>query len=74
MLKAPPSVAAVAPSAEATLKLKPMLRRWLIKARALLSGCVAACEPVGSHYFIWLVVGRDEMPWGVGVLARVIRP
>ena len=35
VLKAPPGVAAVAPSTEATLKFKPVLRRWLIAGRTV---------------------------------------
>ena len=65
MLKAPPGVPAVAPSTEATLKLQPMLIRWLVTARPLLSVCVAACDPVASHCFAWLVVEmrREASAW-----------
>ena len=56
MLRTTPGVDAVAPSTETTLKLKPMLRRWLITAGPLPAVCEVACDPVGSHWFAWLGV------------------
>ena len=49
-------MAIVAPATESTLKLKPMLIRWLVKARPLLSFCIAASDPVAAHCFAWLGV------------------
>ena len=48
VLKAPPCLTTASP-AKTTLKLKPLLIRWLITAPPLLSVCVPACHPVGSH-------------------------
>ena len=48
VLKAPPCLT-TAPPAKTTLKIKPLLIRWLLTARSLLSVCLAACHPVGSH-------------------------
>ena len=60
-------MAAVAPATKAMLKPQLMLIRWLITARPLLSVCVAACDPVGSHCFALLgvEVRRDAEVNGV---------
>ena len=55
VLKVPPCLP-TAPTAKTSLKLKPMLRRWLITAVPMLSVGVAACNPVDSHELSWLVM------------------
>ena len=56
VLKAPPSVAAVAPSTESTLKFQPMLIGWHITAGPLPTVEIAISDPVAAHCFAWLVV------------------
>ena len=67
MLKAQPVVAAVPPSTESTLKLKPTLGRGFLTARA---SCpfVAASDPVAAHCLSWLVVGMRRDSRGNGGL------
>ena len=54
-LKALPAGGA-SPTLEAGLKLASMLGSFVTTAEPLLSVCVAACDSVGSHCFVWLGV------------------
>ena len=49
VLKATPGVTTVGPSAQATVELKPLLRRWLITAGPLAAVHVAVSDP--THGF-----------------------
>ena len=72
LLKPPPGIAAATPElTHGCRNWKPVHQMeisWLVTARPLLSVCVAACNPVGSHRWTWLGVEMRRDGQGEGGL------